>query len=283
MLRAAVAVPVLIALAASSAAAQTQDAPPRTSLLKSGFLGAGYEVGYSMKDLLLQREPVQKELKLTDDQLARLKKTQAEVDQYALRRRQEQASLLKALRAQGDRQAYEAALQERQQKSRAHLLLLTSEEDGPLMKVLDRRQRTRLEQVQIQLEGPMAFTRPQVQERLNLSPDQIEAIGAIIEEGRAAIARAAEIPAGVLPAGQLTPEVRRTMLESKTAKAEIDKGREAVLKARRSTMQMIAKILTRKQRERYEAMLGEPFDMQKLQSYPPPADSGARPTETKAP
>jgi hypothetical protein len=283
MPRAAIAVPVLIALAATAVSAQTQDAPPRTSLLKSGFLGAGYEAGYSMKDMLLEREPVQKELKLTDDQLARLKKTQAEVTQYELRQRQEHNALLKGLRAQGDRQAYEAAVQELSQKSRADLLSLTRESEGPLMKVLDRRQRTRLEQILLQSEGPMAFTRPQVQERLNLSPDQIEAIGAIIEEGRAAIARAAEIPAGVLPAGQLTPEVRRTLVESKAARAEIDKGRETVLKARRSTMQMIAKVLTRKQRERYEAMLGEPFDMQKLQRYPSPADSGARPAEKKAP
>ena len=55
----------------------------------------------------------------------------------------------------------------------------------------------------------------------------------------------------------------KATFESKTARAELEKGRESVLKTRRSIMQAIGKVLTRSQRSKYDAMLGEPFDFAK--------------------
>jgi hypothetical protein len=260
MFRASLLAPILVSIVASMASAQPQDSPPRTSLLKKGFLGIGVEPGLALKSHLLRLPAIQEEIKLTPAQQARLKAAEAEVERVSALQRQERRKMLQELRAQGDTQALEAM----NQKSLADAYSITPESDKPLMRILDRRQLTRMEQIQFQVEGPHAFTHPQVQERLNLTPEQIQMIGTILDQSRAETDRAATVPAEVLPDGRFTPEQRAALMESKKTKAEIDKGREAVLKTRQTTMRVLAKALTKGQRERYQKMIGEPFDFAKL-------------------
>jgi Spy/CpxP family protein refolding chaperone len=253
----------LILLLGAEVSARAQEAPERTSLLKSGLLPPGARLGYSAKFLLLERPFVQQELKLTPAQLANLKKLQGELDVRLKKQNEEGKEQLRELRKQGDAQAYEAALEEQTQRERADFRLLTSKREEPLLKALDRRQITRLEQIQLQFESFMAFTRPDVQQRLGLSFLQVEAIDEIIAEGKDTVTRSAEVPTGVVPPGRLDAEQKKALLESKAGKAQIKKTTEAVVDARRSVMQKIGRQLTRKQRAAYDAMLGEPFDPSK--------------------
>ena len=159
---------------------------------------------------------------------------------------------------------------------------LTNEFDVLLLNVLDQRQSARLEQIQLQADGPMAFTRPQIQERLNLAPEQVEEISGIVSQGRDAIDKAARVPASLVPATpRLSPELRRSLLQSKDAKRNIESSRERVSHARQATLQSIAKVLTREQRKVMENMLGAPFDFEKT-SRSTPRSQPARPSASSS-
>jgi hypothetical protein len=134
------------------------------------------------------------------------------------------------------------------------------------MKVLDRRQRTRLEQIKLQMEGPYAFTRPEFQERLNMDQGQIEAVTAIMLEGREEAIRVSALPRNMLNTYFGAPSERTKLTESDGYQSELDKARQAAVKARAATMQRIAKVFTKKQRENYQKMLGEPFDILTLRT-----------------
>jgi Spy/CpxP family protein refolding chaperone len=257
---------------------QAQEATERTSILRSGLLPPGVGLGHATKLLLLEHPFVQQELKLTPAQLANLKKLQGELDVRLKKQNEERREQTRELRKQGDAQAYDAAIEEQNQKDLADFRLLTSKREEPLLKALDRRQITRLEQIQLQFESFLAFTRPDVQQRLGLSFLQVEAIEEIIAEGRNTVTRSAEVPTGDVPAGRLDAEQKKAFLESKSGKVQIKKTTDAVLDARRSVMQKIGRQLTRKQRAAYDAMLGEPFDPSKPK--PPASAPDAKQSET---
>src|SRR5262249_12250740 len=61
---------------------------------------------------------------------------------------------------------------------------LHAEADDAVMQELQPKQRTRLEQIKLQADGPLAFERPDVLERLNLDPGRIEMIQTILTDGR---------------------------------------------------------------------------------------------------
>jgi hypothetical protein len=154
---------------------------------------------------------------------------------------------------------------------------IRNQSETATIKVLQPRQRVRLDQVQLQAEGPIAFTRPEVLERLNLSPDRIETIQEIVARGREQMWATSAVPLGVQPGdGPPTPDRSRALFESEQFKAEAAKSRGATLKARDATMQAIARVLTKGQRATYRKMLGEPFDLAKLQG-----EGTASATETK--
>jgi hypothetical protein len=104
-----------------------------------------------------------------------------------------------------------------------------------------------------------------------MSPDQVDAVKAIVAEWREAMNQAATVPSEVLhDARGLTPEKRAALLQSKTVKAEVENCRDAVIKVRKTAMQTITKRLTEKQSAYYEKMLGEPFDFTKTWPNPSP-------------
>jgi hypothetical protein len=142
-----------------------------------------------------------------------------------------------------------------------------------------RGQFARLEQIHYQILGPQAFSRPEVQQRLNLDPDQVQEIRMIIRQARTETRAAATIPPGVLTES-FTREEFLAAKESKAYKDGLKGAREAALKARLSAMRAIAKVLTKGQRAKYEKMVGEPFDIKGLWTPIEPPASGAR-QETK--
>ena len=136
-------------------------------------------------------------------------------------------------------------------------------------------QRDRLDQIQLQSQGPFAFNRsrnpqlvlegPGLAERLKLSDDQIERIKAIAEEGEQEIGRAATVPivldskAGRRPPSRSASWSRRPNSRRPRAKARAD-----ARKAWASVIQRIEQVLTEPQRKAYREMLGLPFDLSKI-------------------
>lgn len=247
----------LISALTLTVAAQDQDPPPRASLLKRGLLGAGVELGRYNKSDLLQLPRVQNELNLTDAQKVRLKEAEIESKKIAKRQSIESNARVQAARETGDSEAFQIAMNQITDYTNA----FTLPHEIPLLKVLDRGQRLRLDQIQLQAEGPVALTRPEILRKLNFSPAQIELITAIVDEGREAVNDAATVPAEVLPSkGRLTAEQKAELLKSKSFATQIDRGRSAVRKARDTTMLRIAKVMTKGQRSNFQKMRGEPFD-----------------------
>lgn len=251
----------LIPLVLAAPGLVVQDTPPgRTSLVKTGFLGPGVEMGLAAKDFLLDMPLVREELNLTADQLSRIARLRALNDPIQKILTQQRQQQMRELRKQGNLQA-EALMRAEGFRS---AFMMTRESDAPLVEVLDKKQRDRLEQIQLQGDGPMAFLRPEVQERLAIPPEQFEAIKEVYERGSRAFEQAATVPADVLPEAKgLARERRTALMETKAVKTEVEKGRQAVVKTRQDTMREIGKVLTKYQRAQFNRMLGPPFDFTK--------------------
>lgn len=131
-------------------------------------------------------------------------------------------------------------------------------------KVLNARQRNRLEQIAIQGEGLAAIARPEVIRALNLDEDQLvqiqERLGGLVGENR-----------------QLREALKGQEIDPIGGDPEQDAARKAQEKARRRSgttdlnnraLRQLKSILTRRQREIYARLEGEPFDFSKLQAAP---------------
>ena len=170
--------------------------------------------------------------------------------------RQLQMRLMKA----GDREGL-AALE---REGMRLVYSLTREGERPLLEILDGHQRARLEQLQLQADGPMAFMRPEIQDRLKMSAEQVNAVKAICELGRKAVTASATLPAGARPIPRgLTFEKRAEMLKSKDFGEQVEKVRTQVVMARNTTLREIAANLNEKQRATFELMLGTRFEFPK--------------------
>jgi hypothetical protein len=256
-----------------------QPATPREGkpLMDRGILGAGVEPLMYSKSILITFPVVQKELKITPEQLARWTKAQDEFKPLIDRIEKWHEYRIKPA-DERDPQV-EAALRE---ESRTVQTQYLDKKEVLLAKILDKKQNVRLDQIQLQCQGPRAFGRPDVQERLNLSETQIAAILQIVEKGQEEMTKASVAPPEAFPpTGQgIAPEQRRAHLETKSVKSIIASRSEAVVQVRSRTMQEITRQLVRKQRNTFQAMLGEPFDFKKPVDGPKaPAQESKRGTE----
>jgi hypothetical protein len=231
---------------------------------------------------LVKLPPVRKELKITPEQLAKWKKAEDELKPSLDRLRKWHEYRIKPA-AERDTQV-ETSLRESYEKDAAKSL---AKRQAIPAKVLDEKQNRRLDQIMLQLQGPLAFNRREIQESLNLSEIQIAAILEIVEQGEEEIRKASIAPPEAFLPNQgegLTPEQLRAHREAKSVKTVIAGRSEAVLKVRLRVMEEITRQLVRKQRNTFQAMLGEPFDFNKRDDEPKPAPQAQkREAETSSP
>lgn len=220
---------------------------------------------------LLEYPAIQAELELTDAQKARLK----DADEKLTRHHREIQDRFKAL---GDAPAPDEVTALREETTAGRNTLLHEIEDTTL-KSLDRRQLKRLDQIQIQAEGPTSFMRPEIQQRLNLDPGQIESIREILAASRTELARKTEIPPDLLKKALIPVPGQNSMkIDPRYVdllKSANQKSQEASSGVRQSVLRRIIKILTKKQRETYEKMRGEPFDFTAAPAAPSPKKAAA--------
>jgi Spy/CpxP family protein refolding chaperone len=296
-----------LAMAAALAAAQVPDQTPPGGKFGPGGGGVQVKVGGPAIGtgrgpvpliMLATQPPVQEELKLTDAQKQKI----AKIEEQLNKEKDERARNLMAPKPdQGggpqflDPEMARAGMQETKQAIQD----LHSEADAAVMRELQRKQRTRLEQIKLQVDGPLAFERPEVLERLNLGDSQIELIQGILDDGRGQMEQSGGFmmrAAGAMPGPGFgpgpsagdgagpgpgagpggappSPQDLKKKVASKEfqdqVKAQFEKRRKETQGVRDQMMQAIGKVLTRGQRASYRKMLGEPFDLKPLQNAAP--------------
>jgi hypothetical protein len=263
-----------VAVCVPNTLAHAQDQSPLEHLSRQrGYLGIGVMPVFQSKTVLLKRVPVQEEIKLTLDQNRRFEEIEKKANQTIER---VNANLQKKLEEYRQRKQLEGVpydmdeLRALYAEANAARTPLATDAEESKLKLLDRRQRKRLGEIQLQAEGPMAFMRPVVQQQLNMSEEQIALIGAMIDESREQITVVSALPPDLAPGGRFLSTTER---DGKRYAAALEKSRTAALQVRDRTMQRILKVLTKNQRENYRKMLGEPFDLAKLRSTPASSDS----------
>jgi hypothetical protein len=208
----------------------------------------------AFKEVLLGNSAVQEELKITEAQ----KKAKDEIVQRL------REKIQKTRREITDRAKFVEARDS-----------IYKEIEAAIVENLTPQQRQRLDQIQLQSQGPLAFNRASVPglaaegpdpiDRLKLTDDQIKQIRAIVTEGNAEISNAAELPIVLDPkAGAPTPESIKKLVETQEFKAAKKKTREAARKAWDSVIARIERVLIESQRTAYREMLGPPFDLHKI-------------------
>ena len=113
---------------------------------------------------------IQKDLKLTGDQLKQMDRVREE----ARKKGRERGEELKKNIAQGGGPIDPAALRDRANAARRGR--------GGDIELSDGRQRDRLEQIKLQQQGPLAVAQPEIQEKLSIGPEQNELIQSIVAE-----------------------------------------------------------------------------------------------------
>jgi len=262
MIRASVVTVILFTIVSSTATAQTKKA--NTAKGKKPDPGPSAPLTSVNLVSLLNYPSVREELKLTPAQAQKSNESKAKMDRFVEDSRKRFAEL----GAQPDPQVLAALREEDTAARRAFVREL----ETALLKSLDPGQRTRLDQIGLQKEGPSAFLRPEFQERLNMDPGQIEAVQTIITQGRQVRRQAREVPAGLeqkalIPAapGENPNLVKIDPKYAEQYGSAYNKGVAAAEKVTESMERQIAKLLSKKQRQVYQAMCGEPFELASMQ------------------
>jgi hypothetical protein len=263
MIRACVVTVILCIILSSTVTAQTKKA--NTAKAKEPDPGpAALNFRVSLLDLL-SFPSVREELKLTASQAQKSDECKAKEDRFVEDSRKRYAEL----GAEPDPQVL-AALREDEAAAR---LALVRELEAEVLKSLDRGQRTRLSQIGLQAEGYRAFLRPEFRERLNMDPGQFEAVKVIVTEGNQQRRQARTLPPGLEEKALIPPapgeDPKFMTIDPKYRDQYISalaKGDAAAEKVAASMLRQITKLLSKKQRQVYQAMCGEPFDLASMRT-----------------
>ncbi len=168
----------------------------------------------SVTQVLLRMPAVEQELKITDAQ----KKEQAAIQERRFQKMQQ------ARRENRDRDKFLAARD-----------AIFNETAAAILANLKPEQRDRLDQIQLQAQGPFAFTRDArdpssfigapLLERLKLSDEQTKRVGTIAEEGTTQIEKAASFPIALDSKDKPTVETIRKLVEAPEFRAAKEKTR----------------------------------------------------------
>ncbi|MEX0717805.1 MAG: Spy/CpxP family protein refolding chaperone [Planctomycetaceae bacterium] len=217
----------IVLIAGSVADAQQ----PRQGRQGRGGLGGFGGIG---KIALLQAEQVKTELKITEDQTAKIAEVATAQREARGGRGGEGFRGLQDLSAD-ERAARLAELREAAEKAATEL-------DGKLAAILTAEQNTRLDQILVQLQGVRALTDAKVQEKLGLSDEQKTKITDVLASQREAMG-----------------ELRELEREERQAKQEeITKATETALN----------NVLTTAQQAQLAELKGAAFELDRAQLFP---------------
>jgi hypothetical protein len=238
------------AFCAGLASAQRPSDPPKGFARLSP--GVGQIPNRLPKDALITYAPVQIDLKMTPLQI--------EYQESLFQKRQQQikraiATLRQDKKGARSKEALEA-------RKAAHQGYQTD-----VIENLTPAQRTRLDQIELQVQNAMAFDRPDVQKQLDLSQSQIEQIRTIAAQSRIEIERASDVRVDIKPkdgSDSPTMEDVRAFVRTPQFVEARRKTAQNIRLARAAMMDRVASVLNASQNAQYQKMLGEQFDVDKL-------------------
>lgn len=246
---------VVLTVAVTTAAALAQTGEQKSSRKKRE--SAHTVLLTQQTPLTLLRYPaVRRELALTPKQEARWNEYQHEFDRQDTRI----IDQFRELRMQASPEQRPILRQQRLEALDA----LNAKVNKGLLELLDARQRTRLDQIGIQREGTTAFLRPEFQERLNMSPGQIELVQEIVAEGQQGVRMALHASQAASKQATRNDTVEIDPKDAPALKSLRQKSMKAAYQALESAEAKILKLLSKKQRQVYESLKGEPFDLMSM-------------------
>jgi len=199
----------------------------------SGPGPGGMMGGVTVSPIMILLAPsVQKEVKLNEEQ-------KTKVYSYAKTATQKQREMMQAVAFGGGNANPQMMMQAGMQ--------IRHELDQGLAKILEPKQKERLDQIVLQAEGPLAVARPEIADKVGLNDEQQEYVQRIMMEMRRNLFMSVRQGAAN---GQFNPG------QMKSLTAQLRAG----------AVQEVGKILDRKQKNTFNKMLGEPFDMKRLDS-----------------
>ena len=238
-------------------------------VLLLAFTGSGQEklglagAGDSLRAALLRTPEIQKELKLTKEQLAKItrvaeeaklsKKKVEEVHGKGKGRDKAKAKIDDPVAKEQERLARDAM--------GGDFAALEHETDDQLNTILDSHQKTRLTQIVLRVQGPSAFLTSELIDVLALGPEQLELIGEILAGVKSEQDQYKE---SQKQAGELVKASGDFDLEKMRKNQQKTHARSFAYKLNKTVMPRIGQVLTRRQREIYNRMLGDSFDLAKL-------------------
>jgi len=190
-----------------------------------GFGRGGGMGGANFEIMLLNAEPVQKELELVDDQIQNIKKY-SEEQQAAGRERMEK---LRDLSDDERREKMQELMKDSEKKATAKL-----------DEVLLPHQRDRLKEIGIQVRGPQAIAADDIADKLALTSEQKEQIEKLGEENR---------------------EKMRELFQGGGGGGDPEANREKMQKMRKESGEKLLGVLTADQKQKYEKLQGKKIDL----------------------
>ena len=222
-----------VLMAAMPIAAQAQ-APVADA--QRGRRGFGMMAGRGGNLLgLLRREQIQKELKLSEEQVTK-------VGEVGQKYREEMRPKWTALREIEDREQRRAKMTELTEQSE-------EKSRNQLREVLAREQMIRLYQIRLQIRGPVyGLNHKFIAGRLKLTPEQREKAAQIQKDSQ-----------------QKTREAFQGMrgLSQEERRQKMSEVREKLGKIRSDAAEQVLSVLTAQQKEQFEKLKGEKFELQR--------------------
>ena len=137
-----------------------------------------------------------------------------------------------------------------------------------MIRVLNIEQRRRLNEILLQAEGPIAFLRPEVQDQLNIVPIQLMRIQENIIKCRNSIEQTRALSYNIRKYVQPDPEDRSKIVVDPQHQEEVytkvKNQHNQRMQIRNSLVIAVDKLLSKRQREAYLKMKGNPFDIDTL-------------------
>ncbi len=224
--------------------------------------------GEPLKLILLRLPAVQKELELTSAQKSKLETLSEETKEAkkGIEEASGKGQAKDAARTKGAGGGFDPAQAQGpgfdENALNAGLDALEQETERSLNKLLNPKQRTRLNQIALRVEGPSAFIKPDLIEALGLGEDQIVMIQQIVngvnvagEQLKESQKQAEELTKGL----SVSPELEKISKDQRKGQF-----RSQVYNVNKQAMAQIARVLNRRQRAVYNKLLGPPFEFTRL-------------------
>jgi Spy/CpxP family protein refolding chaperone len=222
-------------LLASAVQAQDQAPPPGRRGMR-GMMGGPGGPGMGSMGLLflLRSEKVQKELQLTDNQKTKLEDADGEF-------REQMRDLFPSLQDLSD------------EERRTKMNEFQEKVEKKLGEILEPKQLERLDQIQLQVQGPMALTTPKVSKALEITDEQKEKIQSKLEEMQTKM-------------GELFGSLRDLSPEERREK--MPEMRDKMQQISKETGDQMLVLLTPEQRDKFDKMKGEKFESDLRDLFP---------------